>query len=607
MTSSEIRRKYLDFFKARGHIVIPSAPLVPENDPTTLFTSSGMQPLIPYLLGQPHPLGKRLVNSQKSFRAQDIDEVGNRSHTTFFEMLGNWSLGDYFKQEQLPWFLEFLTKELGLAQERLYISLFAGTREIPRDNESFTIWKSLGISENKIFFYGTKENWWSRSGEPDKMPAGEPGGPDSEVFFDFGADLKLHENSSFRKDKCHPNCQCGRFMEIGNSVFMQYQKTSKTDTDQLTELKQKNVDFGGGLERINAAVNDTPDIFTTDSFCSLIRIIEQLSKKTYGQDSETDRGMRIMADHLRGAVMMITEGVIPANKTQGYLLRRLIRRAVLYGKKLGLWGDWQYLDEIVSATAQLYPTVYPEVASRQRETQGILREEAGRFGKTVENGLREIAKLQKLDGKQAFFLYETYGFPWELTEEIARGRGLKVDRIQFKEEFKKHQELSRTATAGMFKGGLADESEQTTKLHTATHLLHAALRRVLGEHVQQKGSNITAERLRFDFSHPKKLTPEQLKTTEDLINQKIKENLPVSLEILAKDQALKSEALAVFAERYGAKVKIYTIGGDSSAPPFSREICGGPHVSFTGTLGHLTIKKEESAGAGVRRIYATVS
>ncbi len=604
MKSTEVRRKYIEFFKKREHAEIPSAPLVPEDDPTTLFTSSGMQPLIPYLLGQPHPLGKRLVDSQKSFRAQDIDEVGDNRHTTFFEMLGNWSLGDYFKQEQLPWIFEFLTKDLGLDPQRLYVTVFAGNESVPKDTESINIWKEIfagvGIAAKegeRIFAYPADNNWWSRSGEPEKMPPGEPGGPDSEVFYDFGTP----HDPKYGK-KCHPNCSCGRFMEIANSVFMQYQKQAD---GTLKELKQKNVDFGGGLERLVAVTENRPDIFTTDLYQPLISLLEKLSGQRYGASQVPTRAMRIITDHMRAVVMMMTDGVLPANKTQGYVLRRLVRRSLLYGRKLGLAGDLTYIGKLVSPVAQIYAEAYPATLAKAKEIELILQEEALRFSKTLERGLAEIEKLSHLDGKSAFRLYETYGFPWEMTEEIAREKGQTVDRQQFAAEFKKHQALSRTAAAGMFKGGLADHSEETTKLHTATHLLHAALRQILGDHVAQKGSNITAERLRFDFSHPTKLTAAELKKIEDLINAKIAENLPVTFKVVDKEAALKSGAMAFFGERYGEKVKVYTIGEGKKI--MSREICGGPHVSFTGALGHLTIKKEESAGAGVRRIYATVS
>lgn len=620
MKSADVRRKYIDFFKARGHVEIPSASLVPENDPTTLFNSSGMQPLVPYLLGQSHPSGKRLVNSQKAIRLQDIEEVGDNRHTTFFEMLGNWSLGDYFKKEQLPWIFEFLTEELGLDPKRLYVSVFSGetgsgsAREgnssIPRDTESIEIWKEIfkgvGIDVNvanhassagaRIYTYNARKNWWSRSGEPEKMPAGEPGGPDSEVFFDFGRELGLHEKSQWKEDACHPNCNCGRFMEIANSVFMQYHKQAD---GTLKELSQKNVDFGGGLERMVAATNNNPDVFLNDLFDSMIRIIESSSGKIYGQDVGNTRAIRVVVDHIRAAVMLMSDGVLPSNKLQGYVLRRLIRRSLLYTKKLGL-NDWKFVGKLVDPVAQIYQEAYPTVVKNMANITLLLEEEALRFGKTLEKGLREIEKTEKLNGKLAFTFYETFGFPWEMTEEIARERGQVVDRKQFEEEFEKHKTLSRTAAAGMFKGGLADHSEQTTKLHTATHLLHQSLRTILGTHVNQKGSNITAERLRFDFSHTAKLTDDELKKVSDLVNEQIKENLPVSFEMMDKQKALQSGALAFFGERYADQVKVYSMGS------FSKEICGGPHVENTGSLGQFNIIKEESAGSGIRRIYATV-
>ncbi|MBI5620019.1 alanine--tRNA ligase [Candidatus Gottesmanbacteria bacterium] len=617
MNSADVRKKYLEFFKKRGHAEIPSAPLVPENDPTTLFTSSGMQPLIPYLLGQPHPLGKRLVDSQKSFRSQDIDEVGDNRHTTFFEMLGNWSLGDYFKKEQLPWIFEFLTKELGLDPKRLYVTVFEGGNGVTKDTESIEIWKEVfrgvGIEAKegeRIFAYPAKKNWWSRSGEPQNMPPGEPGGPDSEVFFDFGEQLKLHEQSPFKNEKCHPNCDCGRFLEIANSVFMQYQKM---EDGSLKELKQKNVDFGGGLERMIAAVNDDPDIFKTDMFTPLIHILENVSGIPYGgskgsKESEgeekTTRAMRIISDHMRASVMMMADGVLPSNKTQGYVLRRLIRRSLLYGRKLGLSKDLTYIGKLVAPIAQIYEGAYPTVTEKAEEIKLILQEEALRFGKTLERGLAEIEKVKTLDGKIAFMLYETYGFPWEMTEEIAREKGQQVDKKQFEQEFKKHQELSRTAAAGMFKGGLADKSEATVALHTAHHLLLAALQKIVDPGIRQRGSNITAERLRMDFNFARKLTPEELKKVEDLVNQKIAEDLPVVRKEMKREEAEKIGAQMEFGHKYPDVVSVYIVGSPSDF--FSAEFCGGPHVGRTGTIGRFKIKKEESAASGIRRIYASV-
>lgn len=600
MKSADIRRKFIEFYKARGHVEIPSAPLVPENDPTTLFVSAGMQPLILNILGEPHLAGKRLVNSQKAIRMQDIEEVGNNRHTTFFEMLGNWSLGDYFKKEQLPWIFEFLTKELGLDPKRLSVSVFEGTKEVPRDNESVQIWKKLGIPENKIFYYGTDKNWWSRAGGPEKMPTGEPGGPDSEVFYEF---THVKHDPKFSK-QCHPNCDCGRFMEIANSVFMQYRKK---EDGSLEELPSKSVDFGGGLERMTAATNDDPDIFKSDLFTSMYRYIEKLSGKTYGLEIGTTRAMRILMDHMKAAVMMIGDGVIPSNKHQGYVLRRLIRRALLHSRKLGII-KWEELGQFAQPVAEIYRDAYPMITQKLNDIKLVIVEESQRFGKTLERGLREAEKSETIDGKTAFYLYESFGFPWEMTEEIAQEKGQKVDKEEFEKEFKKHQELSRTAEKGMFKGGLADHSEEVTKLHTATHLLHQALRTILGGHVSQKGSNITAERLRFDFSHPTKLTDDELKHVSDLVNEKIKEDLPVSYEIIEKEKALNSGAMAFFGERYGEKVKVYSVGPKSAlgGPPFSREICGGPHVERTGVLGHFAIVREESLGSGIRRIYGRI-
>lgn len=601
MKSSEVRNLYLSFFTKRGHREIPSAKLVPENDPTTLFTSSGMQPLIPYLLGQPHSLGKRLVNSQKSFRAQDIDEVGDNRHTTFFEMLGNWSLGDYFKKEQLPWIWEFLTQELGLQKNKLYVSVFEGNKDVPRDDEAASIWKSIGVSDAHIFYYDAKKNWWSRSGEPEKMPPGEPGGPDSEVFFDFGEDLGLHEKSIWKNEKCHPNCDCGRFMEIANSVFMQYQKKAN---GSLEELKQKNVDFGGGLERIVAATNNNSDVFLSDLFDPMIRIIGSVSGKTYGEKIEETRAMRIIADHIRAAVMMMIDGVLPSNKTQGYVLRRLIRRSLLYGRKLGLSGDLTYIRRLVEPIGLVYEHSYPEVVQKAGEIALLLEEEAMRFSKTLERGITEIEKVQKLDGKTAFTLYETYGFPWEMTVEVASDKGQVVDRGQFEEEFKKHQELSRSAAKGMFKGGLADHSVQTTRLHTAHHLLLASLQKVIDSSIKQRGSNITADRLRIDFNFARKLTPVEMEKIEILVNNTILQDLSVTRIEMDREKAESIGAQKEFGQKYPDRVSIYFVGELNNY--FSAEFCGGPHVSRTGELGKFKILKEESAGAGIRRIYAVL-
>lgn len=605
LTGNQLRQKYLDFFVARGHSRIPSAPLVPENDPTTLFTGSGMQPMLPYLLGQSHPLGTRLVDSQKCFRSQDIEEVGDNRHDSFFEMLGNWSLGDYFKKEQLPWFFEFLTKELGLDPHSLYVSVFAGDEKfnLSPDNETITIWQeifaSVGIEAKvgeRIFLYPASKNWWSRSGPPDSMPAGEPGGPDSEVFYDFGPTLKLHENSPVKNQKCHINCDCGRYLEIGNSVFMQYQKMPD---GSLKELPQKNVDFGGGFERILTALNNNPDQFLTDLYMPVISEIETLTHKSY---PDNQFSFRIIADHIKAAAFLIADGVIPSNKAQGYFLRRLLRRAMVKMQKLT--DSAPEYSAISSAVIDIYKDAYPELAAKEKYIHEVIQEENNRFSKTMSKGLREFNKLNSVDGKVAFDLFQTYGFPLEVTMELAAEKNINVDKDQFAFEFKKHQELSRTASQGMFKGGLQDQSETTTKYHTATHLLHKALRDILGTHVQQKGSNITAERLRFDFSHPVKLTADELQLIEAAVNQKILENLPVHHDQQNKNEALSQGAMAFFPEKYPDIASVYTIGDPGHW--YSKELCGGPHVASTGEIGKIKIIKEESAGAGIRRIYAKI-
>lgn len=567
ITSNQVREKYLSFFAKLGHKIIPPAPLVLENDPTTLFTSSGMQPLVPYLMGQKHELGKRLVDSQPSIRLQDIDEVGDNRHTTYFEMLGNWSLGDYFKSEQLPWIWEFLTKELKLPKEKLYVSVFEGNKDVPEDTESHNIWKSLGVSEDHIFEYDVKKNWWSRSGIPDQMPEGEIGGPDSEIFFDFGLSA-----SSGQVHNCHPNCDCGRFMEIGNSVFIQYKKNKKRE---LEELPQKNVDFGGGLERITAALNNDTDIFKIDIFWPTIEKLEKITGKKY---TENARDFRIIADHLRASLALIDQGVYPSNKMHGYVLRRLIRRMAIKTNNLELITD-----------------------------NKIILDEFHKFKVTLNKGLKEINRVDKITGKIAFDLYQSYGFPIELTIELFEEKGQKVDIKEFKKEFEKHKEASRSLSTGIgiFKGGLEDHSEETTRLHTLTHLLHASLRKVLGESVSQKGSHITAERLRFDFSYPNKLTEEQVEKVFDLINKKIDGDLPVSFIETTPSEAIKMGALHFFAEKYGEKVKMYTIGDKKNY--FSREICGGPHVTSTGLLGRARMIKQEKIGSGVIRIYVGLS
>ena len=601
MSTDEIRKKYLDFFKKKNHVEITPSPLVIDSDPTTLFTSSGMQQLVPYLKGEKHPQGSRLVDSQPSLRLQDIEEVGDNRHTTFFEMLGNWSLGDYFKKEQLPWVWEFFTKELGLDPERLHVSVFEGNDEVPKDTESEEIWKSLGLPESHIHFYGADKNWWSRAGAPDKMPVGEIGGPDSEIFYEFE---EVNHDPNFGKF-CHPNCDCGHFLEIGNSVFMQYQKGKN---GKLTELPQKNVDFGGGLERIAAAVIGSSDVFKIDMFFGIIKSLEEETGINYGSDSEKDRSFRVIADHLRASCNLLAEGVVPGNKLHGYILRRLIRRAMFHFHLLGSGISGASVAHIAEDLRKFYPNV----DKNWQFVEENLSAEATRFELALKRGLARltsaVAKGEEINGRFAFDLYQTEGFPLDLTIEILKQNGMKFtaeEKNAFETEFEKHKDLSRTSSAGMFKGGLAEAGEITTKLHTATHLLHAALRQVLGEHVGQKGSHITSERLRFDFSHPRKLTDEEIKKVEDLINLKIKEDLPVSFTEMPLKEAIALGAMHFFAEKYGEKVKVYTIG-DPKGAWFSKEVCGGPHVNHTGLIGSVNIIKQEKIGSGIIRIYASL-
>ncbi len=596
MTTSEIRKKYIDFFVKRGHKEIAPSPLVLENDPTTLFTSSGMQQMIPYLKGETHPRGVKLVDSQPSLRLQDIEEVGDNRHTTFFEMLGNWSLGDYFKEEQLPWIWEFFTKELGIDSKRLYVSCFAGNDEVPKDTEAFDIWRKIGVPEDHVFFYDASKNWWSRAGEPSKMPAGEIGGPDSEIFYEFD----IPHNPDFGKF-CHPNCDCGKFLEIGNSVFMQFKKE---ENGSLSELPQKNVDFGGGLERISAVLNNNPDVFKIDIFDAVIKKVEKEVGANYGSDDKKTRSFRVIADHLRASCNLLAEGVLLSNKLQGYVLRRLIRRAMFHFHLLGAGISGSGLSHV----AESLRGEYPNIGKNWDFIEENLNAEAVRFESALKRGLSKLTKAVgdgiAIDGKFAFDLYQTEGFPLELTLEILTQNGMEfsqTEKNEFETEFEKHRENSRTTSAGIFKGGLESKSDETiTRLHTATHLLHAALREVLGEHISQKGSHITAERLRFDFSHPNKLTDDELKKVEDLINEQVKRDLPVSFEEMPVGDAIKSGALHFFAEKYGEKVKVYSIGN------FSKEICGGPHITHTGLVGHVNIIKQEKIGSGIVRIYATV-
>jgi alanyl-tRNA synthetase len=632
MQSKEIRSEFLKFYKERGHTIIPSAKLVPENDPTTLFTGSGMQPLVPYLLGQKHPLGTRLVNSQKAFRSGDIDDIGDNRHFTFFEMLGNWSLGDYFKNEQIPWVFEFLTDRVKIDPKKLYVTVFIGdeTNNIPKDTEAVAIWKKLfaekgieakdvemgseanaakvGMQGGRIFYYDAKKNWWSRAGVPQNMPAGEPGGPDSEMFYEF-TDVK--HDTKFG-EHCHPNCDCGRFLEIGNSVFMEYQKNAD---GTFSKLPQKNVDFGGGFERIAAVAHNTSDMFRIDVFSELITTLETRSGKRYDDPAYT-ASFRVIADHLRSSVFLIGDGVNPSNADQGYFVRRLLRRAIRFWDKLGIADGG--LSGMVDALLEYYKEAYPDTFARKADIIAEIDKEESKFRATLKNGLKEFEKIAEtvssssklITGEQAFVLFSSYGFPFEIVKEIAKERGLNVDEASFAEEMKKHQDLSRAGSLQKFKGGLADTSDMSLRYHTATHLLNAALRKTLGTHVGQKGSNITPERLRFDFSHPQKMTKEEIDAVAAQVNEWIAQALPVGFVEMPKNEA-ESVAVHAFGEKYGDVVKVYSVG-DEKTGCISREFCGGPHVNNTSELAgpektwKFIIQKEEAVSQGVRRIKAVL-
>jgi alanyl-tRNA synthetase len=594
MTGSELRRKYIDFFKGKGHAEISGKSLIPENDPTVLFTTAGMHPLVPYILGEPHPAGKRLVDCQKCVRTDDIDEVGDTAHLTFFEMLGNWSLGDYFKEDAIAFSYEFLTspKWLGFSPDLLSVTVFAGDAEVPPDHEAANVWKKVGIPEARIHFLGRKDNWWG--------PAGQTGpcGPDTEMFIDTlqpacGPD-------------CKPGCHCGKYIEVWNDVFMQYNKTAE---GQYLPLAQKTVDTGMGVDRTLAMFQGKKSVFETELFWPVIERLQEVSGKRYGAEPVIDTSFRIIADHLRSSVFIIGDdrGVKSSNLGQGYILRRLIRRAIRHARKLGMEGG--FLGPLSGKVVSIYEDFYPELRERAAMIAEELTLEEGRFSETLQKGEHEFEKLlpnlmknpqKTIPGRVAFRLYDTYGFPIEITEELAREHGMSVDRAGFEEAFQKHQELSKAGGEKIFKGGLADHSEMTTKLHTATHLLHQALRTVLGPHVAQKGSNITVERLRFDFVHQKPMTEEEVRKAEAIVNEQIGRDLPVSMEIMSLEEARASGAIALFGEKYQEKVKVYTIGD------FSKEVCGGPHVERTGTLGKFVIQKEQSSSAGVRRIRAVL-
>ena len=588
MTANELREKYLNFFEERGHKRLPSAPLIPENDPTVLFTTAGMHPLIPFLMGEKHPAGQRLCDVQKCLRTDDIDEVGDIAHLTFFEMLGNWSLGDYFKKEAIEWSYEFLTSPhwLGLEKEKLAISCFGGDDVVPKDEESAQLWQNVGIPKERIAFLGRKENWWGPIGETG------PCGPDTEMFYWVGKD---------RSPKIF-NPQDHNWVEIWNDVFMTYNKTKE---DKYEILQQKNVDTGMGLERTLAVINHLSSVFETELFVPIIKKIEEISNKKY---EDFSKEFRIVADHLKASIFLLAERLEPSNVERGYILRRLIRRAIRFGRLLGIKDFFAF--KLVEPVLTIYGETYPELKENKDFIEEQLVREEEKFSKTLSKGLglfERLAQSQKaISGKEAFDLYQSYGFPLELIKELAKEKNIEVDIQGFQEEFKRHQELSRTASAGMFKGGLASHSEKAIKYHTATHLLHKALQEVLGEEVKQRGSNINEERLRFDFSCTQKPTPEQLKKVEEIVNQKIQENLSVIMKEMKLEEAQKIKATGLFNEKYGERVKVYFIGRpeDGLENAYSKEICGGPHVTNTSVLGHFKIIKEEAVSHGVRRIKA---
>lgn len=605
LTAREIIDIYISFFEHRKHQQIPNSSLIPENDPTTLFTSSGMQPLVNYLLGEIHPGGKRLVNVQNCFRAVDMDEVGDNRHTTFFRMLGNWSLGDYFKKEEIPWLWEFLTEELGLPKEKLFITVFEGYKNVKRDEESYQIWSQMLTKEGfepekKIFFAGPDKNWWSRSGVPDNMPAGEPGGPDTEVYFRFD-DIKHNK-------ECKDNpveCECGKFMEIANAVFMQY---AKTEDGSFKELPQKNVDFGGGLERLLAAAQNKSDIFQTSLFLPTIQIIEQETGKNY---TGYAKQMRVISDHLTASVFISNANIKPSNKEQGYILRRLLRRC--FDNFYNLSG--KDISSIIYKIVEQYKETDPDLEENFEEIKLTILEEEKNYKGTLQRAKSFIDKrykgeemngIKEISAGDAFLLYSTHGLSPTQIESL----GYIFNKQEFAEKMEEHQKLSRTGAEKKFTGGLADHSEQVIKGHTATHLLHQALRDLLGKEVHQIGSNITAERIRFDFSFDRKLTEEEIKKIEETVNGKIKENLPVTFKIMDIKEARKTGAIGLFGEKYAEKVKVYFIGEDSSADSgwaYSAEFCGGPHVDFTNELKGFKIIKQENIGQGRRRIYAVLA
>ena len=592
MKANELRQKYIDFFTSKGHKQISGASLIPENDPTVLFTTAGMHPLVPYILGADHPAGNRLVDYQKCIRTGDIDAVGDPHHLTFFEMLGNWSLGDYFKEEAIRFSYEFLTKWIRINPDKLSVTVFAGDDEVPRDDVSASVWRQLGIPEERIYFLPREDNWWG--------PAGEAGpcGPDSEMFIDTG-------RASCGPD-CRPGCKCGKYFEIWNDVFMGYRKTLE---GTYVQMDRKCVDTGMGIERTIAVLQGKKSVYETEVFVPIIQAIGELCGFTYGGDERKDISVRIIADHVRTSVFILGDqrGVKPSNVGQGYILRRLIRRAVRHGRKLGIEG--KFLAGLAETVIGMYSAPYPELLANKDFVLAELGQEEEKFSATLQKGEHEFEKMlpnlekgntRVINGRIAFKLYDTYGFPIELTEELAEEHGFTVDTQGFNEAFEKHQEISRAGAEQQFKGGLADHSDLTTALHTATHLLHQSLRTVLGEHVGQKGSNITPERLRFDFTHENPMTPEEIAQVEAMVNSVIERDLPVSFETMSLDDAKAQGAIAFFESKYGEQVKVYSVGD------FSKEVCGGPHVERTGSMGHFHIQKEQSSSAGIRRIKAVL-
>ena len=590
ITGNELRQKWFDFFASKGHVIIPSASLVPENDASVLYTMAGMHPLVPFLLGQDHPKGKRLANSQKCIRTGDIDEVGDDTHLTFFEMLGNWSLGDYFKEDSIKWSFEFLTSPewLNIPLDRLAFSVFAGDEDAPRDDESASIWKSLGVPDSRVAFLPKEDNWWI---------AGTTGpcGPDTEMFYWIDDGTPTPANFQETKDD-------KRWVEIWNNVFMQYEK--KAD-GVLIPLAKTNVDTGMGLDRTLTVLNGQTSVYDTELFAPLFEVI------ALSQDIMTNtevRRARIIVDHIRASVFIVADGVEPSNKDRGYIVRRLLRRAMVYAKLLNLQPHW--LEAMIGKVVSTYSEAYPELVERSSHIFAIIEGEQSKFVKTLEKGLKEFEKQfasqNKITGTDAFNLYQTFGFPWELTKELAEASGQHVDEQEFKDEFKKHQDLSRTASAGEFKGGLANTSDKVVRYHTATHLMHKALRQVLGEDVWQKGSNITEERTRFDFTYPQKMTDEQKKSVEDLVNAWISKDATVTREMMPLEKARELGAIGLFGEKYDDVVSVYTIIDPKTNEVISREFCGGPHVEHTGLIGKVKIAKEEAVSAGMRRIKAVI-